>query len=362
VMADGQIVYASPTRMYIASNQWGPVTGPPTGQVVQPTATTLIHAFDISDPAAAHYKVSGQVKGTVLNQYSMSESDGVFRVATTDGTPTAPAGEGPSGQGSSQSYVTTFGDTSKVLLQLGQVGGLGKGERIYAVRFLGNLGYVVTFRQMDPLYVVDLSNPGRPVVKGALELLGYSAYLHPIGPGLLLGVGQDASDTGHRLGTQATVFDVTNPSNPRMVQRYSLGGPSNSQVEFDPHAFLYWAPTKLAVVPVQEYGQCSGGGSCGPGFIGAIGLRASAAGISEVGRVQHPSEQTQQQQCSYPPSQPGQPAPAQPSCEARPYNVTPQIERSVVIGAHLFTFSQQGMLSSNLASLTQQAWVPYPQG
>lgn len=363
VMADGQIVYASPTRMYIASNQWGPITGPPSGEIVQPTPTTLIHAFDISDPTAAHYKVSGQVRGTVLNQYSMSESDGVFRVATTEGTPTAPAGEGPSGQGNSQSYVTTFGDAGKLLLQLGQVGGLGKGERIYAVRFLGNLGYVVTFRQLDPLYVVDLSDPAKPVVKGALELLGYSAYLHPIGPGLLLGVGQDASPEGRRQGTQASVFDVTNPAAPRLVQRYALGGGSSSQVEFDPHAFLYWAATKLAVLPVQEYSQCTSGGPCGPGFIGAIGLRASAAGINEVGRIQHPSQQQQQGACNYPPApqpQPGQAAPSQPSCQPQTYNVSPQIERSVVIGAHLFTFSQQGMLASDLNSLAQQAWVPYP--
>lgn len=358
VMADGSIVYASPTRMYIASNQWGAISGPVNGQIVQPSATTLIHAFDISDPTAAHYKVSGQVRGTVLNQFSMSESEGVLRVATTAGTPTAPAGEGPSGPGNSQSYVTTFGDAGKLLLQLGQVGGLGKGERLQAVRFLGNLGYVVTFRQLDPLYVVDLSDPAKPVVRGALELLGYSAYLHPIGPGLLLGVGQDANDQGRRQGTQASVFDVTNPAAPRLVQRYALGSPSSSQVEFDHHAFLYWAPTKLAVLPVQEYGQCTGGGSCGPGFVGAIGLRASAAGISEVGRIQHPSQQ-QQQQCSYPPAQPGQPSP-QPSCQPQPYSYAPTIDRSVVIGARLFTFSQQGVLASDLASLAQQAWVPYP--
>ena len=123
---------------------------------------------------------------------------------------------------------------------------------------------------------------------------------------------------------------------------------------------------RRAVRPVQAYNQCSGGpgggGSCGPGFIGAIGLRASAAGISEVGRIQHPTQQQQQQQCSVPPAQPGQSSPPQPSCEDRPYSVTPPIERSVVIGSHLFTFSQQGMLSSDLTSLAQQAWVPYPQG
>ncbi|MBV9664139.1 MAG: beta-propeller domain-containing protein [Actinobacteria bacterium] len=352
VMADGQIVYASPTRMYIASNQWGSVNG----QTVQPTMNTLIHVFDISDPAGAHYRVSGQVRGNVLNQFSMSESDGVFRVATT--------GLNATGQATSESYVTTFGDAGPALVQLGQVGGLGKGERIQAVRFLGALAYVVTFRQTDPLYVVDVSNPSKPVVKGALELLGFSAYLHPIGPGLLLGVGQDATPEGRRAGTQASVFDVTNPAAPRLVQRYLLGDPSSSQVEFDHHAFLYWAPTKLAVIPVQEYGQCTPDGQCGQGFVGALGLRASTAGISEVGRVQHPKIEQQQQACSYPPSQPGQPQPqpAQPDCQPRTYSYTPPIDRSVVVGSHVFTFSQQGMLVSDLGSLAQQAWLPYPQG
>jgi uncharacterized secreted protein with C-terminal beta-propeller domain len=357
VMADGQIVYASATRLYVASNQWGRIVG----QSVQPTEQTLIHEFDISSRTAARYKVSGQVRGTVLNQFSMSEDKGVLRVATTDGTPTAPVGEGPSGptpsgQRSSQSYVTTFGDQGQVLLQLGQVGGLGKGEQIHAVRFLGDLGYVVTFRQMDPLYVVDVSNPAKPVVKGALELLGYSAYLHPIGPGLLLGVGQDATPEGRRAGTQASVFDVTDPAAPKLLQRYTLGGQSNSQVEFDHHAFLWWAPTKLAVLPVQVYDP---NGQGGQGFVGAIGLRASSAGISEVGRVQHPQQQQSSGEC---PPQP-QPGPGQgkpsPPCTSRSYSVSPAIERSVVIGSRLFTFSPNGVMASDLTSLAQQAWVPY---
>ncbi|MBV8691034.1 MAG: hypothetical protein JOY57_05195, partial [Actinobacteria bacterium] len=128
-------------------------------------------------------------------------------------------------------------------------------------------------------------------------------------------------------------------------------------------AFLWWAPTKLAVIPVQEYGQCTGGGSCsGPAFVGALGLRASTTGITEVGRIQHPAQQQQRDQCSYPPSQPGDQAPPQPSCQPTTYSYTPPIDRSVVVGSHLFTFSQQGMLVSDLGSLAQQAWLPYPQG
>src|SRR6185436_1699304 len=81
----------------------------------------------------------------------------------------------------SETVVTTLGARSGALVRLGRVGGLGKGERVYAVRFVGDTGYVVTFRQVDPLYTLDLSAPARPVVRGELKIRGYSAYLHPVG-------------------------------------------------------------------------------------------------------------------------------------------------------------------------------------
>ena len=92
--------------------------------------------------------------------------------------------------------MTTLARRDDQLAQLGQVGGLGKGERIYSVRFIDDVGYVVTFRQVDPLYIVDLSTPANPRVRGELKIRGYSAYLHPVGGDLLLGVGQDATEQG----------------------------------------------------------------------------------------------------------------------------------------------------------------------
>ena len=96
--------------------------------------------------------------------------------------------------------MTALGQQGSSLVTLGRVGGLGRGERIRAVRFVGDTAYVVTFRQIDPLYTVDLSDPAAPKVLGQLELLGFSAYLHPLGNGLLLGVGQDATAQGRTLG------------------------------------------------------------------------------------------------------------------------------------------------------------------
>jgi uncharacterized secreted protein with C-terminal beta-propeller domain len=119
------------------------------------------------------------------------------------------------------------------------------------VRFIGQTGYVVTFRQTDPFYTIDLSNPSLPILAGELKIPGYSAYLHPIGEGLLLGVGQDADLDGRVKGTQVAVFDVTDPSAPRQQDKLTLPG-SYSQAEWDHHAFLYWAATGTAVLPIQQ--------------------------------------------------------------------------------------------------------------
>jgi hypothetical protein len=311
VMADGQIVYASSGRLYVASNQWGQVHD----QTVEPSPRTLIHEFDITDRARASYLVSGEVRGTVLNQFSMSEHEGHLRVATTE--------QDPNGRGNGESHVFVLKDNAQTLGTVGHVGGLGRGERIYAVRFIGNAGYVVTFRQVDPLYTLDLSNPTRPRVVGELKLLGFSAYLHPIGPGLLLGIGQDATPEGRTKGTQVSVFDVSNLAAPRLLRQRALGQ-GQSPAEFDHHAFLYWEPTHLAVVPVNQYN---------PQFNGAIGLRADRNALDEVGRVQHPTSPE--------------------------YRGPPPIERSVVVGRRLFTLSASGVLASDLNTLADRGWAPF---
>ena len=156
------------------------------------------------------------------------------------------------------------------MTQVGQVGGLGQGERVYAVRFIGNDGYVVTFHQVDPLYTLDLSDPAHPQVLGELTIPGYSAYLHPIGDNLLLGIGQDVGPNNEPTGTQVSLFDVTDLKHPTRLFHYSLGQ-GWSSAESDHHAFLYWPATNLVVVP---FGQQ------------AVGMKvARASGITELGRI-----------------------------------------------------------------------------
>ena len=184
--------------------------------------------------------------GYLINQYAMSELDGKLRVAATSGEPWAD----PGARWTSQSGVYVLEQSRNRLREIGKVEGLGKGERIYAVRFVGTLGYVVTFRQTDPLYTVDVSDPAKPRVRGELKITGYSAYLHPAGGDKLIGIGQEATGEGRVTGTQVSLFSIADADKPTRLARYYLSG-ANSEAEFDPHAFLYWPADGLLVVPLQ---------------------------------------------------------------------------------------------------------------
>ena len=109
------------------------------------------------------------------------------------------------------------------LVETGRVDGLGQGETIQSVRWFGDLAIVVTFRQTDPLYTVDLSDPDRPRVVGALKIPGFSSYLHPVGGDLLVGVGHDATTTGADLGAQAATFDLRDLADVRRVDTLGFG-------------------------------------------------------------------------------------------------------------------------------------------
>jgi uncharacterized secreted protein with C-terminal beta-propeller domain len=249
VLAGGDTVYASHDALYVATTQWVDWEGMSERARNRRAdeMTTEIHAFDISDPRTVAYLGAGVVPGTLLDQWAMSEHEGVLRVASTIGDPWGWGGSRPS-----QSAVTTLALEDDALIELGQVTGLGVTERIYAVRFIGDVGYVVTFRETDPLYTIDLSDPSDPTVVGELKILGYSAYLHPMGDDLLLGVGQDADLEGRTKGTQLSLFDVSDLSDPRRIDQVTLAEGS-SEVEYDHRAFLHWPATGLTVVPYSRW-------------------------------------------------------------------------------------------------------------
>jgi len=325
LMSDAETVYASTKSLYVATRRWREApANPEAASGVTNGVTTTVHKFDISDPSKTVYKASGVVPGYLLSQWALSEHEGVLRVAST----TMPTWWGFVPEGVvSQSYVTTLRESGGVLAPLGSLGGLGKGERIYSVRFIDKVGYIVTFRQTDPLYTVDVSDPAKPAVLGELKILGYSAYLHPAGEGLLIGVGQDATEEGRRTGAQMSLFDVSDLRNPTRLAQATLGKYSSSEVENDPHAFLFWQATELAVIPLNAYND----DGSNP-FMGAVGFKVGrAAGVQEIARISHPFDQ-------YP---------------------TP-VRRSLVIGSRLYTLSDFGLKASALDTLADGPWVPFP--
>ena len=229
----------------------------------------------------------------------------------------------------SESFVTVLGERGAELALLGRAEGLGRGERIYAVRFAADKGYVVTFRQVDPLYTLDLSKKTDPRVAGELKLLGYSAYLHPISGDRLLGVGQDATAQGRIQGTQLSLFDVSDPQRPARRAQVSLGANASSNAEYDPHAFLFWRPASLAVIPLSTYGDV------GQDFEGAVGFSIGPASLAEAGRIAHPATQVGDD------------------------TYKPPIGRSLVVGQTLYTLSYTGLAANRLGDLVALSFTPF---
>jgi len=220
-------------------------------------------------------------------------------------------------QTASQSTVSVLDQQGNKLVRIGAVSGLGAGERIYAVRFIGPMGYVVTFRQMDPLYTVDLSNPAAPRLAGELKKPRYSADLYPAGEGKLLGIGREGNSV------QASLFDVSNPAAPTRLAALGFG-PGATPVETEPHAFLYWAKTNLGVIPLQP------GGASGA-TTGAAGIRIGPNSLTDVGRIEHRTAERGQV----------------------------PIDRSFVIGDRLYTLSYLGIVGSGLTGLDPLSYTAF---
>ncbi|GAA4243659.1 beta-propeller domain-containing protein [Dactylosporangium darangshiense] len=313
IAADGGIVYANGPSLYVANDQrwrtYMPMAkrGVAADAVVAVPQRTQLFKFTVAGAARPRYVAAGEVPGWLLNQYSMSEWDGRLRVATT---------------ANDASTVYVLEQRGGALAESGHVGGLGKGERIYSVRFVGTAGYVVTFRQTDPLYTLDLSDPAAPRAVGELKITGYSAYLHPAGDGRLIGVGQEANEKGRVQGLQVSLFDVHNMAAPARLAQFQVPG-ATSAAEFDPHAFLYWPATGLLVLPQTSRNQPDSAAS-------ALVLSVSDKAIAKTGVITHPTARYV------------------------------MIERSLVIGGTLWTLSQTGLQANDMATLAQQAWLSLP--
>jgi hypothetical protein len=213
-----------------------------------------IHKFKIgASPEATRYVGSGIVPGHVLNQFAMDEWSGYLRIATT-------RGRVPDPKVSSAVSILTEGADGN-LVRVGAVENIAPGEDIRAVRFDDDRGYVVTFKKTDPLFVLDLYQPSHPAILGELKIPGFSTYIHRIDPDHLLSIGFDANDHGSFAyfdGVILQLFDVKNPTDPRLIHKEKIGSRgSSSEAATDHLAFNYFADQGLLAVPMTI---CEGGG------------------------------------------------------------------------------------------------------
>ena len=279
VLAPGETVYASTRSMYVSTATWIDPAADEAGDIdwdqLAAEFRTNLHRFDISDPAGAVYTASGSVPGEIHNQFALSEHAGHLRVVTTTGEWNA-----------SESWVRVLAESDGRLVEVGSVGDIGRGERVQSVRFAGDIGYVVTFRQIDPFYTIDLSNPAAPAVVGELKIPGFSSYLHALDEGLVLGVGFDADEDGFVTGAKVSLFDVSDLAEPQEVSVWTAPGGWN-EIGWDHRAFLWWAPERLAVIPVTADREWSG----------AVVLQVADDALREAGRIVHLAVSAAQTSC-----------------------------------------------------------------
>ncbi len=306
VVGRADTVYMSPGAVYVAYNEVdsGPFTS------FDDILETVVHRFSVGGERPT-YDATGVIRGVVDDLFSLSEKDGFLRLATTDLGRQRSADDASSGV-----YVLEAQDG--VLEPVSWVTGLAPGEQITSARFVGDVGFIATWEVIlgDPLFTFDLSDPYDIRLGGALEVTGWSDYLHPMADGRLLGIGIENNDDGTAWGDVAvSLYDVSDLSDPRMVEREVLQA-WGSEAQSDHHAFNYFATTGTLTIPSWAT----------QGETVLEVLTATPDGIEPVGRVVQPSSLTGGSSwCS-------------------------GIRRSVVIGEDVWAVSNTGMTAAPLSA------------
>ena len=260
-------VYASEDQLIITENAWDWWWFWGHDEMME---STNIHTFDISEAGNTIYAGSGRVDGTILDQFSISEYEGVVRVATTTGQWGRWWMENPEPM---ENHVITLShaldvDSGKTrLLEMGRVDGIAYNETIWSARFVEDRAYIVTFENMDPLWTIDLTNPTSPRIMGELEVPGVSTYIHPLSDDAILTIGLGPADEETGLGldwshTRLSLFNVSNFSNPLLSQVLSISPVDEpdsgwswawSEATWEHKAFQYWEPKGMLAVPLNTY-------------------------------------------------------------------------------------------------------------
>jgi uncharacterized secreted protein with C-terminal beta-propeller domain len=349
IAGNSENVYASSENLYIAAADYWRYPYLVEGDTAD-TFNTTIYKFRL-DGTAVRYLASAEVPGTVLNQFSMDESNGYFRIATTTGHV---AREGST----STNNVYILGPALSIT---GRLEGLARGETIYSARFIGNRAYLVTFEKIDPFFVLDLTNPANPKVLGELKIPGYSDYLHPYDETHIIGVGKNAIEADPSEGNFAwyqgmkiALFDVSDLFNPKEMYKAEIGDRGTHSYALEDHkAFLFDRDKELLVLPILlaeltpeqkassdtqafDYGKTTYQGA----YVYDVSL---AGGINLKGRITHIDD------------------PQELTNDGYYYESGSYVERSLYIENSLYTISQTGIKANDLGSLEELAFISLEQ-
>jgi len=234
LLGTSSTIYVSLTNIFLTQPVW------------DGSGETVIHRISITD-SSIKYEASGIVPGHVLNQFSMDEDNGHFRVVTSSNSWS---------NGMTNLYVL---DLSMKII--GRLDGISPGETFHAARFMGDKAYLVTFKRMDPLFVIDLKDPANPTMLGQLNVTGVSDYLQPYDSSHLIGIGKSAEDVAWEnaarfFGLKISLFDVTDPHRPTDLSDFTIGEHGTSSPALtDAKAVLFDRSLNLLVIPIEVWGQ-----------------------------------------------------------------------------------------------------------
>ncbi|MBN2141824.1 beta-propeller domain-containing protein [Candidatus Woesearchaeota archaeon] len=295
---------------------------------------TIINKISVEGPDIA-IKANGKVPGHIMNQFSMDEEGDVFRIATTISQRWS---RFEKDRTESSNNVYTL---SKDLKVLGDLEGLAEGESIYSTRFIGDRLYMVTFQQVDPFFVIDLSDAKNPKELGKLKIPGFSRYLHPYDKDTIIGIGRDASETGRTKGLKISLFDVSDVENPKEIAKFVTDERyAQSTAEYEHKAFLFDREKELLVIPAysQTYTDWSWAegegivprkGETVEGYNGALVFKITKDDIELRGLIDHSAGLTSR------------------------YYYGPAVERSLYIEDLLYTKSQNLLRINKLEDLSK---------
>jgi len=240
----GTDIYSSQNNLYITRVKYEYKDSKTYGYYDKYDVNTYIYKFKLEDSDAA-YVTAGSVPGEALNQFSMDEKDGYFRIATTD-----------SDSWDSETNTNNLYVLNEKLEIVGRVEGLAKGEKIYSVRFMADRAYIVTFVETDPLFVIDLSDVTNPTVLGELKIPGYSKYLHPYDEKHIIGFGENTRTNEYggvvTDGMKMALFDVSNPTKPKELYSVDIGEKGTYSELLNNHKALLFSKEKnIIAFPVS---------------------------------------------------------------------------------------------------------------